>query len=44
MVIGSAVGHVPSGVIGYNSDVVAHLVLVRVTKEWIERLTHCHIW
>lgn len=44
MIVGRGVSHIPAGVIGYYCDVIAHFVLVGITKKRIERLTHRNVW
>ena len=43
MVKRGGIGHISSGVIGYNGNVVAHFVLIWVPEKWIELLTDGHV-
>ena len=35
---GSAVSDIAAGVIGNDRDIIAHLVLIWVAEEWVERI------
>ena len=43
IVEGAWVGHVTSGIIRNDGHVIANLVLVRITKEWIKGSTNRHV-
>jgi hypothetical protein len=40
---GGGVSHIASGFIGNHGDIVAYLVLLRITFERIERIAYRHI-
>ena len=38
------VSHVASGIVGYDRDIIAYLVLVRIAFERIKRIAHRNVW